>query len=36
MDSLYESNEITGQAQKALEKRIEQIEKHLGLPPLKQ
>jgi DNA repair ATPase RecN len=36
MDSLYESNEITGQAQKALEKRIERIEKHLGLPPLKQ
>ena len=35
MDSLFESNEITGQAQNALEKRIVRIEKHLGLPPLK-
>jgi hypothetical protein len=35
MDSLFESNEITGHAQQALEKRIERIEKHLGLPPLK-
>ncbi len=35
MDSLFESNEITGHAQKALEKRIARIEKHLGLPPLK-
>jgi phosphopantetheine adenylyltransferase len=35
MDSLFESNETTGHAQKTLEKRIERIEKHLGLPPLK-
>jgi len=35
MDKLFESNEITGQAQNALEKRIARIEKHLGLPPLK-
>jgi hypothetical protein len=35
MDSLFESNETTGHAQKVLEKRIERIEKHLGLPPLK-
>jgi len=35
MDSLFESNETTGRAQKVLEKRIERIEKHLGLPPLK-
>ena len=35
MDSLFESNETTGHAQKALKKRIERIEKHLGLPPLK-
>ena len=35
MDKLFESNEITGQAHNALEKRIARIEKHLGLPPLK-
>jgi hypothetical protein len=35
MNSVFEGNEITGRAQKALEKRIERIEKHLGLPPLK-
>jgi phage shock protein A len=35
MDCLYESNESTGRSQKALEKRIERIEKHLGLSPLK-
>ena len=35
MDKLFESNEITGHAQNALEKRIARIEKHLGLPPLK-
>jgi hypothetical protein len=35
MDNLFESNEIAGHAQKALEKRIARIEKHLGLPPLK-
>jgi hypothetical protein len=35
MDKLFESNEISGRAQQALEKRIERIEKHLGLPPLK-
>jgi hypothetical protein len=35
MDSLFESNEITGRAQKALEKRVARIEKHLGLPPVK-
>jgi hypothetical protein len=30
-----ESNETTGRAQKAVEKRIARIAKHLGLPPLK-
>jgi uncharacterized protein YlxW (UPF0749 family) len=35
MEHLIESNEITGHAQKILEKRVERIEKHLGLPPLK-
>jgi hypothetical protein len=35
MDSLFESNEINGHVQQALEKRIARIEKHLGLPPLK-
>jgi chromosome segregation ATPase len=35
MDSLFQSNELTGHAQQALEKRIARIEKHLGLPPLK-
>ena len=35
MEHLIESNEINGQAQDILEKRIERIEKHLGLPPLK-
>ena len=35
MDSLFESNETIGRTQKALEKRIERIEKHLGLPPVK-
>jgi hypothetical protein len=35
MEHLIESNEINGQAQDVLEKRIERIEKHLGLPPLK-
>ena len=32
---LFESNEITGQAENELEKRIERIEKHLGLSPMK-
>jgi septal ring factor EnvC (AmiA/AmiB activator) len=31
VEKLFESNEINGQEQKALEKRIERIEKHLGL-----
>ena len=35
MEHLIESNEINGQAQDVLEKRIERIEKHLGLPPRK-
>jgi hypothetical protein len=35
MEHLIESNEINGQAQTELEKRIDRIEKHLGLPPLK-
>jgi len=35
MDSLFESNEMAGHAQKALEKRVARIEKHLGLSPLK-
>ena len=35
MDSLFESNEVNSHTQKVLEKRIERIEKHLGLPPLK-
>jgi peptidoglycan hydrolase CwlO-like protein len=35
MGHLIESNEITGKDQQKLEKRIERIEKHLGLPPLK-
>jgi chromosome segregation ATPase len=35
MDRLFESNEANGQEQQRLEKRIERIEKHLGLPPLK-
>ena len=35
MEHLIESNEINGHAQQVLEKRIERIEKHLGLPPLK-
>jgi uncharacterized protein YlxW (UPF0749 family) len=35
MDKLFESNEITGHAQQKLEKRVERIEKHLGLPPFK-
>jgi gas vesicle protein len=35
MDRLYESNEANGQEQQRLERHIERIEKHLGLPPLK-
>jgi len=35
MERLFESNEATGQEQQRLEQRIERIEKHLGLPPLK-
>lgn len=35
MAKLLESNEITACAQQALEKRVERIEKHLDLPPLK-
>lgn len=35
MEHLIESNEIAGRDQKILEKRIDRIEKHLGLPPLK-
>jgi len=32
---LIESNEITGKDQQKLEKRVDRIEKHLDLPPLK-
>jgi outer membrane murein-binding lipoprotein Lpp len=35
MGTLFESNEITGHAQQKLKKRVDRIEKHLGLPPLK-
>ena|SRR6266446_9374184 len=35
MEHLFESNEMSGRAQKELAKRVERIEKHLGLPPLK-
>src|SRR5947209_8159240 len=35
MEHLIESNEINGQAQTELETRIDRIEMHLGLPPLK-
>jgi hypothetical protein len=35
MNHIIESNEINGQADKELEKRIERIEKYLKLPPLK-
>jgi hypothetical protein len=35
MDSLFQSNEITGKAQQKLEEQVEQIKKHVGLPPLK-
>jgi conjugal transfer/entry exclusion protein len=35
MEHLIESNEINGHAQQQLKKRVERIEKHLGLPPLK-
>jgi hypothetical protein len=35
MGHLIDSTEIAGRDQKILEKRIERIEKHLGLPPLK-
>jgi outer membrane murein-binding lipoprotein Lpp len=35
MDHIIESNEINGQADKELEKRIERIEKYLKLPPVK-
>jgi peptidoglycan hydrolase CwlO-like protein len=35
MEYLIESNEITGKDQQKLEKRVDRIEKHLDLPPLK-
>jgi hypothetical protein len=35
MEHLIESNEITGKDQQKLEKRVDRIEKHLDLPPLK-
>jgi chromosome segregation ATPase len=35
MGHLIDTAEIAGRDQKILEKRIERIEKHLGLPPLK-
>jgi hypothetical protein len=35
MDSLFQSNEITGKAQQKLEEQVEQIKKHVGLSPLK-
>jgi hypothetical protein len=35
MGHLVESNEMNGQEKKELEKRIERVEKHVGLPPPK-
>jgi hypothetical protein len=35
MDSLFQSNELTGKAQQKLEEQVEHIKKHVGLPPLK-
>jgi hypothetical protein len=35
MESLFQSNEITGKAQQKLAEQVEQIKKHVGLPPLK-
>jgi predicted nucleic acid-binding Zn-ribbon protein len=35
IERLFESNEASGQEQQRLEKRIERIEKHSDLPPLK-
>jgi uncharacterized phage infection (PIP) family protein YhgE len=35
MDSLFESNEITGKALQEHETRFDRIEKHVGLPPVK-
>jgi hypothetical protein len=35
MGHLIESNEINGQDQQQLEKEIERIKKHVGLPPVK-
>jgi hypothetical protein len=35
MDSLFQSNEITGKTQQKLEEQVEQIKKHVGLPPPK-
>jgi hypothetical protein len=32
MEKIFESNEINGQEQKALEKRIEVLEEHAGIP----
>jgi predicted nuclease with TOPRIM domain len=34
-DALFQSNEITGKAQRTLEEQVEQIKEHVGLPPLK-
>jgi hypothetical protein len=35
MGHLIDTTEISGRDQKVLEKRVERIEKHLDLPPLK-
>jgi chromosome segregation ATPase len=35
MEHLIESNEVNGQAQQHLEKELERIKKHVGLPPVK-
>jgi hypothetical protein len=35
MGHLIESNEVNGQAQQHLEKEIERMKKHVGLPPVK-
>jgi hypothetical protein len=35
MEHLIDSNEVAGKAQRTLEEQVEQIKKHVGLPPLK-
>jgi hypothetical protein len=35
MEHLIDSNEVASKAQRTLEEQVEQIKKHVGLPPLK-